>query len=273
MNTDLILQRCIGFKVTALLLLSLLVTGCAPALNATRYGDVVTVSYENDKSCYTSADLWSEANQECRKIGKAANVSPQSISNTKNMFCTATGAWKAEFHCVESGDAGGLGGAKAEVSRLELRAMQTRKFLKSPQAVASSISELYKDKNQQCLGVKPPVYACPSGISMTKTIKGKPVSYCANPDGTPAVDQQMIKRSDLSPDGFCVGGGYKTTFSIDTNYPESTTTTLRIRISNFKAGNPSETQVTNPAAYSKVFKEIADGLFIDAIELTPAEMQ
>ena len=273
MNTDLISKSNLGLKVIGLLLLSLLVTGCAPALNATRYGDAVTVSYENDRSCFTSADLWAVANRECSKLGKTANVTPQSISNTKNMFCMSTGAWQAQFNCVDAGEAGRPGGAKAEVSRLELRAMQTRKFLKSPQAVVNSINELYKDKNQQCLGVKPPMYACPSGISMTKTIKGKPASFCANPDGTPAADQQMIKRSDLSPDGFCVGGGYKTTFSIETNYPESTTTTLRVRITNYKVGNPTETQVTNPAAYSKVFKEIADGLFIDAIELAPAEMQ
>jgi hypothetical protein len=83
----------------------------------------------------------------------------------------------------------------------------------------------------------------------------------------------MIKHVALNPDGVCLGGGYQTTFSLDTNYPESTTTTLRVRVSNFLNRSQGEAQSTDPAVYNKIFKEIADGLFIDAIELTPAEMQ
>jgi len=117
------------------------------------------------------------------------------------------------------------------------------------------------------------VYDKSIGVSVSKVINGKPTTYCANSDGTPAAEQKLIKHAALSPDGFCMGGSYKTTFSLDTNYPESTTTTLRVRVSDFSIGSPTETQSTNPAFYSKIFKEIADGLFIDAIELTPAEMQ
>ena len=83
----------------------------------------------------------------------------------------------------------------------------------------------------------------------------------------------MTKHIALNPDGFCIGGGYQTTFSLDTNYPESTTTTLRVRVSEFQSRSQTEAQSSDPAVYTKIFKEIADGLFIDAIELTPAEMQ
>jgi hypothetical protein len=44
-------------------------------------------------------------------------------------------------------------------------------------------------------------------------------------------------------------------------------------VSNFLNRSQGEAQSTDPAVYNKIFKEIADGLFIDAIELTPAEMQ
>lgn len=256
-------------KVSLISFLPLLITACGPALIANRSGNEITVAYDNEKSCFTLDHFRAVAAQECRKIGKSIAPVPTQVSNSTNVFCSSTGVWRTKFNCEDDL----TGRQNSEPSRLELRAMQTRKFAKSPQTVAIAINELYKDKNQQCLGVQAPTYACPSGVSVSKVINGKPTTYCANSDGTPAAEQKLIKHAALSPDGFCMGAGYKTTFAIDTNYPESSTTTLRVRVSNYRPGSPTETQSTNPAVYNKIFKEIADGLFIDAIELTPTEMQ
>ncbi len=263
------MKREVFLKLILASCVPLLLTACGPALFADRSGEYVTVSYDNDKSCFTVDQFRAVADKECKKIGKSVNPVPNSVSNSTNMFCSSTGVWRTVFNCGDDLNVG----QSPEPSRLELRAMQTRKFNKPPQAVIASINEIYKDKNQQCYNVRVPTYACPSGILMTKPIKGKLTTYCANSDGTPAQDQKMVKRSDLSPDGFCIGGGYITSFSIDTNHPESTSTIVRMRISNYKPGSRSEAQLTNPEAYSKAFKEIADGLFIDAVALTPAEMQ
>ncbi len=254
-------------RISLLVFLGLALTACAPALQVSRSGTSVRASTLSLYACAPIDDLREVAQEECRRTGKSVvSPIPRSVSSWSNA-CRVGSAHEAYFDCGTAPD------NSPQVSRLELRAMQTRKFAKPPQAVASSINELYKDKNQQCLGVQAPTYACPSGISISKAINGKPTTYCANPDGTPAAEQKMIKHVALSPDGFCMGGRYKTTFSLDTNYPESTTTTLRVRVSDFTIGSPTETQSTNPAVYNKIFKEIADGLFIDAIELTPAEMQ
>jgi hypothetical protein len=254
-------------KTALLIFLGLALTACAPALKVSRSGTSVRASTLSLFACAPIDDLREVAQEECRRTGKSiTSPIPRSVSSGGNA-CRGGKAHDAFFDCGAAPD------NSRQVSRLELRAMQTRKFAKPPQTVASSINELYKDKSQQCVGVRAPTYACPSGISHSKIINGKPTTYCANSDGTPAAEQKMIKHVALNPDGVCLGGGYQTTFSLDTNYPESTTTTLRIRVSNFLNRSQGEAQSTDPAVYNKIFKEIADGLFIDAIELTPAEMQ
>jgi hypothetical protein len=250
-----------------LICLGLALTACAPALKVSRSGTSVRASTLSLYACAPIDELREVAQEECRRIGKTiVSPIPRSVSSGGNS-CRGGKAHGAFFDCATAPD------NSRQVSRLELRAMQTRKFAKPPQTVASSINELYKDKSQQCAGIRAPTYACPSGISTSRIINGKPTTYCANSDGTPAAEQKMIKHVALNPDGFCMGGGYQTTFSLDTNYPESTTTTLRVRVSNFSNRSQGEAQSTDPAVYNKIFKEIADGLFIDAIELTPAEMQ
>lgn len=255
------------FRLIVLVFLGLALTACAPALQVSRSGVSVRASTLSLYSCAPIDDLRAVAQEECRRIGKTiASPIPRSVSSGGNA-CRAGSSHDAFFDCATAPD------NSRQVSRLELRAMQTRKFAKPPHTVANSINELYKDKSQQCVGVRAPTYSCPSGISHSKIINGKPTTYCANSDGTPAADQKMTKHIALNPDGFCIGGGYQTTFSLDTNYPESTTTTLRVRVSEFQSRSQTEAQSSDPAVYTKIFKEIADGLFIDAIELTSAEMQ
>ena len=194
----------------------------------------------------------------------------------------------------------------AQPSRLELRQMQTRKFNKDPASVAKAIQEMYKDQGLSCPAAVVPMYSC-EGMISAKQVKGVMVQECLAPDGkSPGkyVKSQIAQTYERMPcrsktisydekkkvrDKACnlVLLSYTDTFyEFDTNYPKNTETTVRIRM---KATNKTmndrigwDTQrekgyinqdVIDPEAYSKAFKEIADGLFVDAIQLTPAEMR
>lgn len=149
-----------------------------------------------------------------------------------------------------------------KVSRIELKAMQTRRFMKSPEVLTKSIIELNKDNGNKCISVAPIQYKC-EGVLKTNSV-GKKI--CTSIDGR---NSGNIVKNEKLEDGYCQDDkGTKYSFEIDSNFPENTETTLRIRIS-----TPKIRQVSNADAYTVLFKEIADGLFIDAIELTPAEMQ
>jgi hypothetical protein len=156
--------------------------------------------------------------------------------------------------------------AVKEPTRLELRQMQTRKFVKPPEQVIKAIIELNKDKGANCSGLRPPIYSC-IGSRVFSSVGNKKIENCVASDG---VSQGPIeKQPELNPDGSCVGMDGVTSYEFDTNYPKNTETILRIRIK----GPSGMGQVTTPEKYTQLFKEIADGLFIDAIQLTPAEMQ
>jgi hypothetical protein len=238
-------------------------------MHSTRYGDEVNVvSNDGPISCTPIIFFWGRAQEECKKLGKNSSFDPSSVTTTKNRFCQSDGVYKATYTCQGSS----AKNQKPELSRLELRALQSRKFNKSPTVVAKSINELYKDKSQQCVGVTAPVMTCSTGIMTSRVINGKQKTYCSNPNGSLAADQHLIKHPSQT-DGFCFGQDLRTTFTIDAGDSSQTTTILRIRIADLKKGTSAATQITDPKAYSLIFKEIADGLFIDAINLTPAEMQ
>ena len=95
-------------------------------------------------------------------------------------------------------------------------------------------------------------------------VGGKTVKKCMAADG---VSTGFVKMQ--SSTGECTNSsGMNASYEIDSNYPANTQTIVRIRLSS--SSNP---QIADPTVYSRIFKEIADGLFIDAIQLTPAEMQ
>lgn len=174
-------------------------------------------------------------------------------------------------------------------SRLELRAMQTRKFNKPSGQIIKSIIELNKDRDISCSGaditfgfvglrygdprwktskegikqeiykgyfksfeaIYPGVINCANGYQFELT-----VDPIANADGSEFVYDDFRELSKWT--------GYAAY-----NYPGKPKTTivrLRIKKSDGK-------QSFNPERYQEVFKEIADGVFVDAIQLTPAEMQ
>ena len=175
-----------------------------------------------------------------------------------------------------------------EPSRLELKAMQTRKFNKPSSQVFKSIIELYKDKDISCYGndiyfrfkglrgdmrmvdvpgapgSKQGVYKGyfksyePRTLGAVNCINGLEFELSTNPvvkpDGSEFVYQDYNKLVAMMSDG---------SFP---DKPKTTIVRLRIKNSNGK-------QSYNPERYQKIFKDIADGLFVDAIQLTPAEMQ
>lgn len=190
-------------------------------------------------------------------------------------------------------------------TRLELRQMQTRKFMASPDKVAKAIREIYKDQGLSCPGAVAPMYSC-EGVLSYKSVGGVMKGTCLSTDGrTPGkyVKSQIgsgyesipcrsrtINYDEKKPvrDKNChliLLSFYDTTYEFETNAPQNTETVLRIRIKrthntlNDRIGWDTERQksimnadVYDPEVYNAAFKEIADGLFIDAIKLTPAEM-
>lgn len=179
-----------------------------------------------------------------------------------------------------------------EVSRIELRAMQTRKFNKTPSEVFSAIKSLCADKNGDFSGMFPTYKGVGKVIGETKTPIG-PNAYSSEYKYESYVKDEVSSRLPITcsrPTGLGEGafslndksGIYKfanVTYDLDWNPNNISETFVRLRITwsedvrrGVSIGSTTK-QTTNPIFYQSNFKELADGLFIDAIQLTPAEMQ
>lgn len=179
-----------------------------------------------------------------------------------------------------------------EVSRIELRAMQTRKFKKTPNEVLSAIKSLCADANGQFSGTLPVYKGVGKIIGEIKTPIG-PNAYSSEFKYESYEKDERFNRLPIicsRPTG--LGGGefslndkpgiYKfanITYELDWNPNNNSETYVRLRITwsedarrGVSIGSTTK-QTTNPIFYQSNFKELADGLFIDAIQLTPAEMQ
>jgi hypothetical protein len=167
-----------------------------------------------------------------------------------------------------------------EPTRIQLRALQTRKFNKSSGDVVTAIIELYKDKNIQCYGSGP--RATPTGV-YSEPIEWQMIAGKQHPSKF----GQFTKGYKVTPGELSCVNNHK--FEISFTIPENTDgkpyvynanygdsfkeTIVRVRIYQQDKKTYQLKQIYTEADYQKVFKEIADGLFIDAIQLTPAEMQ
>jgi hypothetical protein len=175
----------------------------------------------------------------------------------------------------------------SQPSRLELRAMQTRKFNKPSGQIIKSIIELNKDRDISCSGADitfgfvglrygdPRWRTSKEGIKQ-EIYKGYFKSYGALYPGV--VNCVNGYQFELTVDPVANSDGSEfiyddyqqlATWAMGGNFPDKPKTTIvRLRI------NKSDgKQSFNPQRYQEAFKEIADGLFVDAIQLTPAEMQ
>lgn len=137
--------------------------------------------------------------------------------------------------------------AQEFVTRLELQSMQTRKFMKNPVAVANAIEGLAKDTGGTCVSV---------GALVSSHVAVKSYNKVS---GATCVDK--VGKSDAALGIQSLRTDYE--FSWDTS---KKFTILRARI------YVNTVQSENPARYQRLFKDIADSLFIDAIEINPARM-
>ena len=258
-------------------------------MQASRNGDQVTVaSNDGDISCTPIIFFWQRSQEECKKIGKSSTLEPVAVTTTKNRFCQSSGVYRATYTCSNSLESA----QKDSPSRLELRAMQTRKFNKPPQVVAASIIELYKDSNMQCSSrnvsyklidyrMGPlemiPMPSVPGGKvgNYKHYFKGIEVANpgvvrCANGDSY-ELRTDPVKRQDGKE--FVLNNTEFNALALKLNYGGDfadmpKTTIVRVRIV-----NDDKKQSTDPEKYQILFKKIANGLFVDAIELNPTEMQ
>lgn len=172
-----------------------------------------------------------------------------------------------------------------EVSRVELKAIQTRKFNKSPKEVFSAIKSLCADKSGLFSGALP-VY---KGIG--KPLGSNKKTNVSNDEEVKYSEYERVGDSPLN----CIrktglgGGQFRISNSPEERYrfavlgyelswnpadAKETIVRMRIRWSRFNMiGGGTSEQTTAATFYQTNFKELADGMFIDAIQLTPAEMQ
>ncbi len=139
--------------------------------------------------------------------------------------------------------------ADEEVTPLQLKVMQTRKFLKSSVEVAKAAAE-----DGESAGAR----QCINQIAMLQQrTPGKNLR---------SGDVQCIFMPKISVFSHGTDAITKITYEITPN-AEDTETTVRMKILvNWKEPKP----VTDPEVYAKRFKNMGDLIFIEAIPLSPA---
>jgi hypothetical protein len=135
------------------------------------------------------------------------------------------------------------------VTPIELRVLQTRKFNKPIAEVNKAIETNCKDKNG-------------SGGRFLKCYWWPFEGYYYDDRFRKLIRLTYLVEYDASPD----------------KHSPQDSTIVRMRIYFIKGERQgvrilNEPQVTNPAYYQREFKDLADALFVSAIELTPTEMQ
>jgi hypothetical protein len=162
-----------------------------------------------------------------------------------------------------------------ELTTLQLRVLQMRKFNKSPSLVKEALSNMFKDEGGDCQFRGPTILPI-----------GQPRPYDRTDPSKRVIDGYKV----LKGDGSCQSAkraGFKYDFEVDTPAPKQrpnepfwydpevqaerpqsliyplNETTLRIRIT--RQANPEY----DAGRYQEIFKSVADQLFIDAVEIDP----
>lgn len=150
-----------------------------------------------------------------------------------------------------------------EVTRLQLKVMQTRIFLKHPAEITKAIMTLGKDIGGRCQGI-PPMFMggkqLPDSGVVNCIFLPKPASLNIL-HFIPVVGWALIAANDLSQ-----SKGTVISYEMEAK-PGTDETIVRMRI----YGDPDgmKNQIEDPIVYRQAFKELADGLFIDALEISP----
>jgi len=174
--------------------------------------------------------------------------------------------------CISSSFAFAADDDTAAATPVQLRATQTRKFTKPMDEVASAIKNGGEDMGATCTIYQAPGATAANG-SFTR-MEGSCRMNTKQADTTGATAAAFIPFI-----GGLVSAGMASVAQDDmmkqvsnikyevvaTNPKE---TTVRMRIYNLKGE-----QITKPDLYSQEFKKIGDALFVQAIELTPAEQK
>lgn len=157
-----------------------------------------------------------------------------------------------------------LGSVSAqEVTRLQLKMMQTRMFLKHPAEITKAIMTLGKDMGGRCQGIPPMFMAgkqLPDSGVVNCIFLPKPASLNIL-HFIPIFGWAAIVANDLSQ-----SKGTVISYEMEAK-PGADETIVRIRI--YGDPNGIKNQIEDPMAYKQAFKELADGLFIDALEISP----
>ncbi len=166
------------------------------------------------------------------------------------------------------------------LTSLELRAMQTRRFNKSPWVLKNAIEEMFKDNNGICSSSGPmtfyPIgqkFKMENGV-MLQLVEGygpgKGIINCVM--SSTAYEFEMTAKPPSKPaDGQLLPydpgmlTGMPTQFKI-----ESSDIRLRIKA---QGGRRHGIQDTNPEGYRTIFKKIADQVFVEALEIDPAVIE
>jgi hypothetical protein len=140
--------------------------------------------------------------------------------------------------------------AQSEISPIQLKTIQIRKFKVPPDKVLAAISALHADLyDTQCS-----MAALPSQFFVSV----KKIQFsCGISKVSPADRELKIVQ-------------YERLYELETNQ-ELSEAVLRVRL--YLTSGTVRAQSVNAARYQKHFKEIADTLFVEAIELPPSEMQ
>jgi hypothetical protein len=140
-----------------------------------------------------------------------------------------------------------------DVTPLQLKVMQSRKFNKSLQELSEAVKTNMEDSGGSCYPKSVNQYEC----RFMKGIKG-----LSGTDFIP-IFGTLSRMSDMEKAEKEIS---RVTFEVDTKDMENGIT-VRMRM---YSGRMADKQITDPQIYSKKYKEIADTLFTNAIPLEAA---
>jgi hypothetical protein len=171
-------------------------------------------------------------------------------------------------------------------SMIEMKVMQTRAFDKPYKQVIAAINEMWTNLDAECDTSNYTIGYAPINLRPTKGAFTTPAKTAKPYDidgykGSPGKISCVLKTKS----GGSLNPEYEI-FPVDipapngpvgvTEIPEGKKTIVRLRyylIYNSAAGGRVKEQITKDEQYREEFKALADALFVNAIELTPQEMQ